>query len=991
MQKLEKKLSIIVGGVFDVSKIEETLESINRQIYKNIEVILVNNGSIDEEVISKYKDVKVVNVDECSLLQTYVKGISSSEGDYVTFLFPGDEVSIDFYRALMDKAEKTDSDIVLGNYLEKDNEEKYIYNLLMNPIHEINGEDVFKTFFRQEGLNNLWNFIVNKIYKRDVVLKAIEEIGKHDSNDYILLSYELFLNANKVNKIDNDMVWCLKENVVDYNLDNVISDFEFIENSLKKHKVLDKWKDSLQCWKNIYTKFLEDKGIKYKKFNDNYKKVYDDEYYYLIRTKWNDKLEELKEMIASSDIKMVSFDIFDTLVVRPFYSPADLFNVLDKYFREWTNNKTALEFYNVRVDSEVMARDYKKKMKADSQDVTLDEIYDAMARRYRLDDKLLNKLKEKEIELEIKYCNVRHVSYDIYSYALYLDKKVICTSDMYLPKDVLVKILDKNEYNDLTNVYVSCEYDMTKGSGDLFDYVVKDNGMKESEVIHIGDNYAADYEMPKKKGLVAFHLPRTVDVLNDAGYTNGLSAIFNAQLPFWIDNMNGLNNFYGIRSMVCVAANKYFDNPFIPYNDKTDFNADPYLIGYYLLGSYMFGLNKWMLDDMQGKGYDKLVFMARDGYLPIECYKKMKPLYKDQPKEEYLYISRKALIPVNIQDKMDFYKLTETLNILKNSPLDIINYVINLIDYDEKKFDSLCKKKNINVKNKFKDMDDFYTVIEIIINNFYDKNKQENYLKHVKKFFSDIYGKHSATFDIGYSARPSYFISNLLGQPIDTYFCNINHSQALRHSQMGNFKLNIFFDGRPSTTGHAYEMLLSALAPSCIRYDLNEKSIEPVFEKYHVDSSVEYAITTMQNAALDFVTDMVDLFGEDISMLYMQNYYSGLPFLTYMNASKEIDKYPFSSVLFEDNLAIGEQTKMIRVWEDELKLKNQYPILSLVNMNFEQDEGFNRNRLVYNSNIDLRNKNKFMRLLFYVLYDRDTFKRRISEIKFNMRNKKRKR
>ena len=57
--------------------------------------------------------------------------------------------------------------------------------------------------------------------------------------------------------------------------------------------------------------------------------------------------------------------------------------------------------------------------------------------------------------------------------ALALGKKVICVSDMYLPKDVIEKILEKNGYNELSNVYVSSELKITKAHKDLFKYVLE--------------------------------------------------------------------------------------------------------------------------------------------------------------------------------------------------------------------------------------------------------------------------------------------------------------------------------------------------------------------------------------------------------------------------------------------------------------------------------------------------------------------------------------
>lgn len=134
-----------------------------------------------------------------------------------------------------------------------------------------------------------------------------------------------------------------------------------------------------------------------------------------------------------------------------------------------------------------------------------------------------------------------------------------------------------------------------------------------------------------------------------------------------------------------------------------------------------------------------------------------------------------------------------------------------------------------------------------------------------------FYDGNSATFDIGYSARPEMFLSNLGQKPIDTFFLNINMDEAFRHSDMSNFKLKTFFDGKPSATGFAYESMLSALAPSCIGYDIKEGKVEPMFEKYNKTYQEEFIISIMQNAAIDFVKDITETFGEEIKNYIMRN------------------------------------------------------------------------------------------------------------------------
>ena len=104
---------------------------------------------------------------------------------------------------------------------------------------------------------------------------------------------------------------------------------------------------------------------------------------------------------------------------------------------------------------------------------------------------------------------------------------------------------------------------------------------------------------------------------------------------------------------MALVAGYYFDNPYRSFNDESDFNASPYLIGYYAVGAHMVALSKWICDN--SSEYDNIYFMARDGYLPMLAYNIFRN--EENPKGEYIYTSRKMLLPAMIESKEDFFDL----------------------------------------------------------------------------------------------------------------------------------------------------------------------------------------------------------------------------------------------------------------------------------------------------------------------------------------------
>lgn len=1010
-----KKLSIVVPNYNNEKYLKKCIECLLQQTYKNIEIIVVNDGSKgkSDEIMATYSDnpkIKYVKHDvNKGLFQARLTGASNATGDYITFLDADDYVSIDYYRTMMRKAEETNSDMVISRMaLEYDSGKQIEYKLFEKHFESLNGKECIDQYFKQKGLDFSWHTIWNKIYSKKLWDKAAKHYG--DIKERLVMTEDfafstvLFYYCTKITQVQNDRIFYCQHDVTstsiqditfskaEKNIHDMKVSFTFVENFMKKVGIYDKYKEQLNEWKHLYANQHRNNVKRAKKlskaekekiyniideFCDDKSKIYNADFFYTIEVKYNDKLEKIKQLIASPKIKCVSFDIFDTLITRPFYEPLDMFRIMDKDYRELTHNDVGINFSKIRVISENICRENKRKTDPECQEVTLDEIYDTIHTQYEISKDVLEKLKKKECEYEIRFCKRRDTIHELYELALDMGKKVIFTSDMYLPEYVIVKILKENGYTEYTKLYLSSTVKKIKWTGDLYRHVFKDMGLEPGEMIHMGDNFESDYKRAKELGMNSIHIPKTIDVMTKTNYTNNLAQPLIKSLPFWRDNAESIR-FMGIRCMMAVVANKLFDNPFKTFDHRTDFNSDPYLIGYYALGMYVYGVTKWILDETNDR-YDKVSFMARDGYLILESYKIMKELYSNPAVEEYLYVSRKALIPVMIVDKLDFYKLSEIIEIQTHSPKNVIKYVKNILDIDEEKLEKLCKEQNISYTKKFQNNEEFNRYIKILVDNFYDEARHKEKREKLKEYFNKIMGDKPATFDVGYSGRPEFYLTHLCGKSIDTLFLNINRDDALEYSKVGNFKLKTYFEAKPTATGNAYELLFSKLAPSCIGYNITEKGVEPVFEKYENSYQVEQMVGTMQKAAIEFVSDIINIFKQDTDILYYQDYYITLPIMSYFNSATRLDKRPLDAVEFEDTIRTNKREKMIDSMQEDLNHKNQRTINDLYNNATIWNKSQKVGKLDYNPTVDLNGRNKFVRLLYYALFDRTTLKRRIRD------------
>ena len=115
------KISVIVP-IYNVEEyLRECLDSLVNQTFKDIEVIMVNDGSTDtspqimEEYASKYENFYAYHKENGGLASARNYGIQFAKGEYLAFLDSDDYVSHDAYAKLYDLAKRSDSEIVIGN------------------------------------------------------------------------------------------------------------------------------------------------------------------------------------------------------------------------------------------------------------------------------------------------------------------------------------------------------------------------------------------------------------------------------------------------------------------------------------------------------------------------------------------------------------------------------------------------------------------------------------------------------------------------------------------------------------------------------------------------------------------------------------------------------------------------------------------------------------------------------------------------------------
>lgn len=321
---------------------------------------------------------------------------------------------------------------------------------------------------------------------------------------------------------------------------------------------------------------------------------------------------------------VISFDIFDTLLIRSCKNPTDVFYSIGE-----THNS---DFPSYRIESEKRARE-----KVSSKEVTLDEIYSEMP-------DYLQQLKSVELDYESQTLHLNPRIVPILNAALESGKTIICVSDMYLPSSFLSDLLLKNGIEGISKVYVSSEYRKNKGSGELFSQVLDDYGISPDRLTHFGDNEASDYAIPRTMGISAYLVDRYIDRF--------LQASSNYKYLKFFEKNDTLSS-----SVHLALMSEYRYTEDISCSFWRDF---AYCVGGPLAYSYV----QFICKVAEAEKIDKLLFVARDGMMLQKIYK-MFFFSRYKIDSEYVYLTRHVGIisllehfgePTYLKTLLDWYK-----------------------------------------------------------------------------------------------------------------------------------------------------------------------------------------------------------------------------------------------------------------------------------------------------------------------------------------------
>ena len=564
----------------------------------------------------------------------------------------------------------------------------------------------------------------------------------------------------------------------------------------------------------------------------------------------------------------ISFDIFDTLVKRKCGKPENVFSILGKEFCDYYSALISPEkFQELRMKAEQNARN--KAKENGNQEISIYDIYES-----NLFDEFSelqkNWLITHEINLEKTLCIANRPIVDIYHECLVHGKKISIISDMYLPEEVIVSILDSCGIHEYEKLYLSSSLNAQKLSGKLYSIYLSDIQQDGKECLHIGDSIKGDFIAAIKVGIKSIRIPRdTVCTrFNRRTHMSKKSALD------WTELQKCQN------SCINPAWNDYF------------------VFGYECLGPFYYGICKWLYNKIENNHEKKMFFLSRDGYAIQKCFNELYP--NCQIENKYLYVSRRGmLIPQYwISPGLEEFQKSAAQNVIWT-----YSNISEQLGISEATGREAWRKAGLS--------DDDYVYNRDLLNNnkikiFYN-SIEENVMENSKKSFTLLieyfqqngFFGNAAIFDVGWGGTMQKCMDKILTaasipSQITGYYI------GLKSNAYKSIKANTFFmPGYMPNVAAAmmFDFFFTAPEGSVKTYEKDKNSaVIPVLYDCEYDTKEIHTIKTMFAGTQKFCRDMKDCH----HFISMNNENYSVKMLNAIRYPRMLELDMFSNITFTD-------------------------------------------------------------------------------------------
>ncbi len=541
-------------------------------------------------------------------------------------------------------------------------------------------------------------------------------------------------------------------------------------------------------------------------------------------------------------VKVYSFDIFDTCLVRIWAKPTDLFWELGCQLQ--ANSSIAIsptEWQQLRIDTERAVRET-----VAHGEISISDIYQRLATMLGWSAAVAQAALQQEFALECQ---------SLYPVPTIVAKigqlraeghRILYLSDMYLLEEQIRHLLvAKQIWHPEDTLYVSSHWKQNKATGALFKLCLQQESIEPSQLRHMGDNYRSDVLIPEKMGIAAEFVDR---------------AHLNRYERQLVDPVPTTDRF---RSLLAGTSRlTRLSAPDLDLDRQVIWDASANVVA-----PVLFGYVSWCLERARQSQIERLYFVARDGQILHQIARIICKNWGYDIDCRYLYGSRQAwhfpaIVAVGATELEWIFDPTQFLSV--RSVCERVNLIPEQIDDSLQQFEFDRSTWDENLSNERRELlqQVFSTppVMELIV------TTAQTYREMALGYFRQEGmgdGKRFAIVDIGWHGRLQRSLSKLLkigdlypqAGLVGFYF---GLSKRMQDCQTDRLEAYFSDPEQPSSRDALcqfralFELFMTADHGGTMKFDLSEGKYIPVlrYEKNH--KVIDWGLLIQQQAICEF-------------------------------------------------------------------------------------------------------------------------------------------
>ncbi len=549
------------------------------------------------------------------------------------------------------------------------------------------------------------------------------------------------------------------------------------------------------------------------------------------------------EQLSAPDIRVIAFDIFDTLLTRPLLDPEAIKGIV----AERVGGPIGRLFLEHRALAEAEAR------QSAGHDIGLDAIYARLGARARIDASTLAMLRKHEEDAERASLRPRPEAVELFNHAVGTGKLVVLISDMFLPRTVIEGCLREHGIDGWQRFFLSNEVGLRKDTAALYQYLLEEYQVKPQQVVVLGDNERSDLQIPSDRGFRHVHLMRPLELARSLPRTNRIVERHTA------------GDVHDELTLGLVLQRSFSA---VHQQDRLDplslFEPTPFDLGYNLVGPMLVSFAEWLRVNAAKDGVTKLYFVAREGKLIKRVYDSWTTGLSDAPSTEYLVISRRAVSVPALRTLGDILRVAGAV-FFPNTIESFLEARYGLTLSGER-WRQLPWDRTRKLEIRDGNIEVLVPLLEALQPDILAAadRERESLMRYLDSLGLTEPGRHSVV-DVGYGGTTQDYLNRLLSSPVDGYYLMTDDRAAKVAEAHGVALRGCFLDGQVQNQGsslmyrHSFELekMLSSDDAQVVRYEL-DASGKPIGHHYELsDDERAHAEgrERLQDGALAYVRD----------------------------------------------------------------------------------------------------------------------------------------